>query len=99
SNPLTIYKLHGSLPQSVRTSIVNTFGHSTEPSLLISTDVASRGSDLPYLDLVIEYDPAFSSEDHLHRIGRTARLGRDGRAVIFLLPGKEEGYISVLKSS
>lgn len=99
SNPLTLYKLHGSLPQPVRTATINAFTSATSPSLLLATDVASRGLDLPNLDLVIEYDPAFSAEDHLHRIGRTARLGRDGRAIIFLLPGKEEGYISILKSS
>lgn len=99
SNQVTLYKLHGSLPQATRTNIVKHFGQTTAPSLLIATDVASRGLDLPNLDLVIEYDPAFSSDDHLHRIGRTARLGRDGRAIIFLLPGKEEGYVEVLKSS
>ncbi|OAP62949.1 hypothetical protein AYL99_02176 [Fonsecaea erecta] len=98
-NQVTLYKLHGSLPQITRTNIVKRFAGTTAPSLLIATDVASRGLDLPNLDLVIEYDPAFSAEDHLHRIGRTARLGRDGRAIIFLLPGKEEGYVSVLKSS
>lgn len=98
-NPITIYKLHGSLPQATRTSIVKHFASTTSPSLLIATDVASRGLDLPNLDLVIEYDPAFSSDDHLHRIGRTARLGRDGRAIIFLLPGKEEGYVEMLKKS
>ena len=94
-----LYKLHGSLPQATRTSIVKQFSSTTSPSLLIATDVASRGLDLPNLDLVIEYDPAFSSEDHLHRIGRTARLGRDGRALIFLTPGPEEGYVEVLKSA
>jgi ATP-dependent RNA helicase DDX31/DBP7 len=99
ANPLTLYKLHGSLPQSTRTAIVKEFSSTTTPSLLIATDVASRGLDLPNLDLVIEYDPAFSSDDHLHRIGRTARLGRDGRAIIFLMPGAEEGYVEVLKSS
>jgi ATP-dependent RNA helicase DDX31/DBP7 len=99
ANPLTLYKLHGSLPQSTRTAIVKQFSSTTTPSLLIATDVASRGLDLPNLDLVIEYDPAFSSDDHLHRIGRTARLGRDGRAIIFLMPGAEEGYVEVLKSS
>ena len=99
TNPLTVYKLHGSLPQATRTSIVKHFSTTTTPSLLIATDVASRGLDLPNLDLVIEYDPPFSSDDHLHRIGRTARLGRDGRALIFLLPGSEEGYVDVLKSS
>jgi ATP-dependent RNA helicase DDX31/DBP7 len=99
SSALTLYKLHGSLPQPVRSAIVRRFHASTTPSLLIATDVASRGLDLPNLDLVIEYDPAFSADDHLHRIGRTARLGRDGRALIFLLPGPEEGYVSVLRSS
>jgi ATP-dependent RNA helicase DDX31/DBP7 len=99
ANPLTIYKLHGSLPQATRTLIVKQFSSTTTPSLLIATDVASRGLDLPNLDLVIEYDPPFSSDDHLHRIGRTARLGRDGRALIFLMPGAEEGYVEVLKSS
>ncbi|KEF54192.1 uncharacterized protein A1O9_09987 [Exophiala aquamarina CBS 119918] len=98
-NPVTLYKLHGSLPQATRTNIVRQFANTTSPSLLIATDVASRGLDLPNLDLVIEYDPAFSSDDHLHRIGRTARLGRDGRAIIFLLPGKEEGYVEVLRQS
>lgn len=99
NNQVTIFKLHGSLPQATRTSIVKNFANATDPSLLIATDVASRGLDLPNLDLVIEYDPAFSADDHLHRIGRTARLGRDGRAIIFLLPGKEEDYVSILKSS
>ncbi|KAK6375270.1 ATP-dependent RNA helicase dbp7 [Lithohypha guttulata] len=98
-NALDVYKIHGSLPQQTRTAIIKSFGKSTSASLLLATDVASRGLDLPNLDLVIECDPAFSKEDHLHRIGRTARLGRDGRAIIFLLPGTEEGYIDVLKES
>ena len=61
---------------------------------MICTDVASRGLDLPNVDLVVEYDPAFSSDD---RIGRTARVGRDGRALVFLQPGCEENYVEVLK--
>jgi len=99
NNPLTVYKLHGSLPQQSRTAILKSFTTCSTASLLFATDVASRGLDLPNLDLVIEYDPAFSKDDHLHRIGRTARLGRDGRATIFLTPGSEEGYIQVLRDS
>ncbi|KAL5338614.1 P-loop containing nucleoside triphosphate hydrolase protein [Aspergillus crustosus] len=97
SNAVTIYKLHGSLPQLVRTSTLSSFAKNKDPSVLICTDVASRGLDLPNVDLVIEYDPAFSADEHLHRIGRTARVGRDGRAHIFLLPGCEENYIDILK--
>ncbi|KAL2830868.1 P-loop containing nucleoside triphosphate hydrolase protein [Aspergillus cavernicola] len=97
SNPVTMYKLHGSLPQHVRTSTLSSFAKQRHPSVLICTDVASRGLDLPNVDLVVEYDPAFSADEHLHRIGRTARLGRDGRALLFLLPGCEENYVDVLK--
>jgi ATP-dependent RNA helicase DDX31/DBP7 len=97
SNPVTIHKLHGSLPQHVRTATLSAFTKCKDAAVLICTDVASRGLDLPNVDFVVEYDPAFSADDHLHRIGRTARLGRDGRALIFLLPGSEENYVDVLK--
>ncbi|SMY27603.1 unnamed protein product [Zymoseptoria tritici ST99CH_1A5] len=99
TNPLTVYRLHGSLQQSTRTSTLKAFSDTTSPAILICTDVAARGLDLPNVDLVIEYDPPFSKDDHLHRIGRTARAGREGRAMIFLQPGAEEGYIDILKES
>ncbi|GAM85073.1 hypothetical protein ANO11243_030760 [Dothideomycetidae sp. 11243] len=98
SNPVTVHRLHGSLPQAVRTAALQSFARSLSASVLVCTDVASRGLDLPNIDLVIEYDPAFSRDDHLHRIGRTARAGRDGRALIFLMPGCEEGYAEVLRT-
>ncbi|KAF1955849.1 DEAD-domain-containing protein [Byssothecium circinans] len=98
THTVTAYRLHGSLQQSLRTSTLAHFTKNPEASVLIATDVASRGLDLPNVDLVIEFDPAFAREDHLHRIGRTARAGRDGRACIFLMPGCEEGYVDILKS-
>jgi ATP-dependent RNA helicase DDX31/DBP7 len=98
TNSVTLHKLHGSLPQNVRTATLKAFTESKEPGVLVCTDVASRGLDLPNVDYVIEYDPPFAAEDHLHRVGRTARAGRDGRALIFLLPGDEEGYVEVLAS-
>ncbi|KAJ5165840.1 ATP-dependent RNA helicase dbp7 [Penicillium capsulatum] len=97
SNPVILHRLHGSLPQHVRTATLNSFANSREASVMVCTDVAARGLDLPNVDLVIEYDPAFSADDHTHRIGRTARLGRDGRALIFLQPGCEENYVEILK--
>ena len=98
-NPVILHRLHGSLAQNIRTATLKSFAESKDPCVLICTDVASRGLDLPNVDYVIEYDPPFSADDHLHRIGRTARAGRDGRALIFLLPGDEEEYVSILASS
>ncbi len=98
ANPdLMLYKLHGSLEQKLRTATLQSFTKSSDPAILLCTDVASRGLDLPNIDLVIEYDPPFSADDHLHRVGRTARAGKEGRACCFLMPGEEEGYVSVLK--
>lgn len=98
-NPdIRIYKLHGSLLQSLRTSTLAAFTKTADPAILFCTDVISRGLDLPNIELVIEYDPPFSSDDHLHRVGRTARAGREGRAICFLMPGPEEGYVEVLKA-
>ena len=98
SNPdLKLYRLHGSLEQKIRTATLQSLTRSTDPSILLCTDVASRGLDLPNIDLVIEYDPPFSSDDHLHRVGRTARAGKEGQACCFLMPGPEEGYISILR--
>ncbi|KAL2070617.1 hypothetical protein VTL71DRAFT_13643 [Oculimacula yallundae] len=98
TNFVILHKLHGSLAQNIRTATLKAFTESLEPCVLICTDVASRGLDLPNVDYVVEYDPPFSADDHLHRVGRTARAGKDGRALIFLLPGEEEEYVSVLAS-
>ncbi|MCJ1459117.1 ATP-dependent RNA helicase dbp7 [Mycoblastus sanguinarius] len=97
-NPsLKLYKLHGSLTQPIRSATLTSFTRSPEPSILLCTDVASRGLDLPNIDIVIEYDPPFSSDDHLHRVGRTARAGMEGKACCFLMPGAEERYVGILK--
>ncbi|MBE3109382.1 MAG: DEAD/DEAH box helicase [Acidobacteria bacterium] len=95
---IKLHRLHGSLSQPIRTATLKSFSESKDPAVLITTDIASRGLDIPSVDLVMELDPAFSVEDHIHRIGRTARAGRPGKAVILLLPGSEEGYVSLLKS-
>ncbi|KAL2159470.1 hypothetical protein VTH06DRAFT_2475 [Thermothelomyces fergusii] len=94
-----LHKLHGSLPQPVRSATLGAFSRCKDPAVLITTDISSRGLDVPSVDLVIEYDPAFAVPDHVHRIGRTARAGRPGKAVLFLLPGCEEGYTSILPAA
>jgi ATP-dependent RNA helicase DDX31/DBP7 len=93
-----IFKLHGSLSQPIRTSTLSSFTkqHTNKHTIMFCTDVAARGLDLPYISTVIEYDPPFATEDHLHRIGRTARAGKSGRSVLFLLP-TEEKYLEKIQ--
>lgn len=98
-----IHKLHGSLNQQSRTATLNAFSNKGkeagkgQPSILFCTDVASRGLDLPAITNVIEYDAPFATDDHVHRVGRTARAGQEGSSVLFLLPGKEEGYLELIE--
>lgn len=93
-----VFKLHGSLTQKNRTTTLQAFvkgrlGDGNMNYILFCTDVAARGLDLPHISNVIEYDPPFTVEDHLHRIGRSARVGNEGIATLFLLPGNEEKYV------
>ena len=63
-----------------------------ERSILIATDVASRGLDIPAVDLVINYELPANSKDYIHRVGRTARAGRAGRAVTLVTQYDVEIY-------
>ena len=84
--------LHGDMDQSARTKTLAGF-RSNEISILIASDVAARGLDIPDVSHVFNFDVPIHSEDYVHRIGRTGRAGRVGHA--FTLVTKEESkYIN-----
>jgi ATP-dependent RNA helicase DDX49/DBP8 len=72
--------LHSSLSQSDRISSLARF-RASAVRILVATDVASRGLDIPEVALVINYDLPRDPDDYIHRVGRTARAGRAGRAI------------------
>lgn len=80
---LKVSELHGSLSQEQRLNNVNDFKNLVVP-ILICTDLAARGLDIPKIELVINYDMPKSHEIYLHRVGRTARAGRDGKSITFV---------------
>ncbi|KAN0050995.1 hypothetical protein ACTA71_006740 [Dictyostelium dimigraforme] len=89
------FSLHGKAPHSQRIKVFDSFSQATNGCLL-STDLAARGLDIPNVDWVIQYDAPQDPKAFVHRIGRTARMGRDGNALIFLSP-EEDSYIEFLK--
>ena len=90
----SLYRLHGNVPQLVRKSVYQQFCAATQ-GVLLCTDVAARGLDLPNVDWILQYDPPCDTTDYVHRIGRTARRGQAGCALLFLLPS-EAAYIPLL---
>eukprot|EP00928_Gymnodinium_smaydae_P055612 TRINITY_DN39113_c0_g1_i1.p1 TRINITY_DN39113_c0_g1~~TRINITY_DN39113_c0_g1_i1.p1 ORF type:complete len:491 (-),score=146.00 TRINITY_DN39113_c0_g1_i1:63-1535(-) len=77
---LSSIALHGQMSQAQRLGALTSF-KAKEKRVLVATDVASRGLDVPSVDLVVNYDIPRNSKDYIHRVGRTARAGRAGRAV------------------
>jgi ATP-dependent RNA helicase DDX47/RRP3 len=71
--------LHGQMTQVQRLGALNQF-RSGNRKFLIATGVASRGLDIPAVDLVVNYDLPKNQKDYIHRVGRTARAGKSGRA-------------------
>ncbi|QKX01982.1 DEAD/DEAH box helicase [Wolbachia endosymbiont of Cruorifilaria tuberocauda] len=77
--------IHGDLKQHKREKVINSFrcGHN---QIMVATDVASRGLDIPHIQHVINYDIPQSQADYIHRVGRTARAGAEGYALSFITP-------------
>lgn len=83
--------LHGDLDQSLRTKTLDSF-RSGELQLLVASDVAARGLDIPDVSHVFNFDVPFHSDDYVHRIGRTGRAGRHGAAFMLVTP-RDNKYV------
>ncbi|HEY3776936.1 MAG TPA: DEAD/DEAH box helicase [Rhizomicrobium sp.] len=77
--------LHGDLDQSVRTKTLDSF-RSGELRLLVASDVAARGLDIPAVSHIFNFDVPFHPDDYVHRVGRTGRAGREGHAFMLATP-------------
>jgi len=93
-----LISLHGKQSPNTRSKSFTKFiGSHSQNSILLTTDLAARGLDIPAVDLVIQLDgPPTDPKAFLHRCGRAGRAGRRGIAVLFLSPGREEEYIDFL---
>ncbi|KOS40276.1 hypothetical protein ACN38_g8876 [Penicillium nordicum] len=89
--------LHGKHQANVRQKNFNRFTTSTTPSILLTTDVAARGLDIPSVDLVVQIDPPSDPKTFIHRCGRAGRAGRRGLSIVLVHPGREEDYVSFLE--
>lgn len=89
-----LFALYGNMDQHERTEILNKFCKATS-GVLLCTDVAARGLDMPNIDWIIQYNTPGTCVDYVHRVGRTARVGHKGKALIFLEPCESE-YLSEL---
>lgn len=83
--------LHGQMSQPKRLGALNKFTSGSR-SILICTDVASRGLDIPQVDVVINFDLPGHGKDYIHRVGRTARAGRSGKAIAMVTQYDVEVY-------
>ena len=79
----SVNTIHGNVRQNKRINILNKF-RNQKFRILVATDVAARGLDIPHIEHVINYDLPQRTEDYIHRIGRTARAGKKGSALSFI---------------
>jgi len=88
--------IHGNLRQSKRDRVITGFRNG-KSRILVATDVAARGLDIPLIQHVINYDLPQVPEDYIHRIGRTGRAGKEGSALTFLTSSDRSMWNSISK--
>lgn len=88
--------IHGDLRHNKRERVIKGFRNKRH-RILVATDIAARGLDIPHVRHVINYDLPQCPEDYIHRIGRTARAGMDGEACCFITPGDKRRWYAIDK--
>lgn len=83
--------MHGDMNPGHRNRVLREF-REEKVKILVTTDLLARGLDVAHVKYVVNFDLPYKSEDFLHRIGRTARAGRDGFAITFVTPGDNRTY-------
>lgn len=101
ANRYAVAGIHGDLAQAAREKSLHAF-KSGQVNILVATDVAARGLDIPDVRLVINVTFPLTAEDYVHRIGRTGRAGKDGTSITFFTEqdkGLAGGLVNVLKGA
>ncbi|KAF1816785.1 P-loop containing nucleoside triphosphate hydrolase protein [Eremomyces bilateralis CBS 781.70] len=93
---IPLLHLHGRQKQFARHDITSRFAKD-KTCCLFATDVVARGIDFPAVDWVVQVDCPEDADTYIHRVGRTARYERNGRAILFLDPTEEEGMVKRLE--
>jgi ATP-dependent RNA helicase DeaD len=96
SNGVNAKVIHGGLEQEKRERIMKEM-HAGNINVLVATDVASRGLDIKGVTHIFNYDVPDKSDDYTHRIGRTARAGKSGKAITLLGPADHQNFRRILQ--
>ena len=89
--------LHGGMVQNKRTKVLNEFNSKNGTDILVCTDVAARGLDIKGVSHIYNYDMSKTSDEYIHRIGRTARAGKKGIAINLLASRDYENFTNILR--
>lgn len=93
---ISLLKLYGRHKQTARLETTAKFSKA-QHACLFATDIVARGLDFPAIDWVVQVDCPEDAATYVHRVGRSARFGRQGKSLMFLLPSEEEGMLKRLK--